>query len=229
MLTVSIPNWTKFNPRSDRANYSWFRLENTFFSDQGVFPLTDSQKVLYLFVVCELSKKNKDQVDLRLDYISAMLNRTKKMIESDFKVLNSARLLVSERRQSDGTVPSSRPATNETNETRRNVTRQEETHAHSRPVLDFDSLYQKYPLKKGKQRGIQICQKQITSPELYAALSGAIDRYSDDVIRTATEARFIKHFSTFMASWRDWLDSDVGTSTLPLASDPFAFLKDQAS
>lgn len=73
VISVKIPNWSKFNPRSDRANYTWFRLENNFFSDQELFGLGAIDKLVLLFVLCEASKKNKDSLKLNLDYVSANL------------------------------------------------------------------------------------------------------------------------------------------------------------
>lgn len=83
------------------------------------------------------------------------------------------------------------------------------THAQS---FDFASLYSTYPRKVGKTRGIQICEKTIRSPEDLAALSLAVKKYKDFVKAENIEPRFIKHFSTFMSSWRDWLDPDAGSA-----------------
>jgi hypothetical protein len=82
------------------------------------------------------------------------------------------------------------------------------THAHA---FDFDSLYQKYPRKVGKQKGLQKAKKEIRSPEEFAELERALDRFCAYHTRQKTEPQFIPHFSTFMNSWRDWLDEDAGT------------------
>lgn len=73
IITIEVKNWAKFNPRSDRANYSWFRLDNNFFHDQSVFGLSSQDKLSYIFVLCELSKKNKESVGVDVEYAAAML------------------------------------------------------------------------------------------------------------------------------------------------------------
>lgn len=129
ILTVEIPNWEKFNPRSDRANYSWFRLQNDFFHDQRVFMLTAQQQIIYLFLLCEASKKNKGQIQLSPEYVSALLKRAVSDILNDIIAITKAGLVESdacgvlpaERRHDDGNEPTKLPATyvrtNETNET----------------------------------------------------------------------------------------------------------------
>lgn len=79
-------------------------------------------------------------------------------------------------------------------------------------AFDFDSLYQKYPRKLGKTAGLIKARAQIKSQAEYDDLSLAIEKYSEYITREKTEPQFIKHFSTFMTSWRDWLDTGVGAA-----------------
>ncbi len=84
----------------------------------------------------------------------------------------------------------------------------------SRPlaaVFDFDSVYKKYPKKVGKAGGEKVFRRDIRSAEDYAALNIAVENYTKHLSSEKIEAKFIKHFSTFMASWRDWCDSDAGS------------------
>lgn len=77
--------------------------------------------------------------------------------------------------------------------------------------LDLDSVYKIYPLKKGKERGIKIAKAQIKTTEDLENLKKAIETYKSDLAKNGTEKKFIQHFSTFMGSWKDWLDPDVGS------------------
>lgn len=83
---------------------------------------------------------------------------------------------------------------------------------------EFERIYQKYPRKEGKSRGIAKAKSQIKTPEDLALLEKAIDRYRDHCVREGKEKQFVMHFSTFMASWRDYLDDDVGKVDLPNAT-----------
>lgn len=130
LIKFTIPNWTKFNPRSDRANFSWFRMQNGLFSDQGVFGLNDAQKVLYLFLVCEASKKNSGTGEVLVSYVSAMLGHKPQDIIKNFNAILDVGLMAAESRHDDGKSPGIIPATyvrtdetNETNETERDETK----------------------------------------------------------------------------------------------------------
>lgn len=79
---------------------------------------------------------------------------------------------------------------------------------------EFEKIYEKYPRKVGKQKGIERCQAQIKSPEELALLSAAVDRYRDHCAKEGKEPQYVQHFSTFMTCWRDWLEPDTGTSSL---------------
>jgi hypothetical protein len=115
LLQISITNWEKYNPRSDRANYTWFRFQNHFFHDQSVFPLSDSQKILFLFLLCEASRANSSEISIRLDYLSAILKVKPSEIHSNIQSIQDARLLAvitpADSRPIAGEEPSLLPAT----------------------------------------------------------------------------------------------------------------------
>ena len=75
------------------------------------------------------------------------------------------------------------------------------------PDFDFQEIYALYPLKEGKSRGLKMCEQQIRTQKDFDDLKRAVVRYRDRVAGT----KYIKHFSTFMGSWRDCLDDDFGT------------------
>lgn len=78
------------------------------------------------------------------------------------------------------------------------------------PDFDFEAVYAKYPLKEGKANGLKTCKAQIKTPEDFADLEKAVDRYR--ALNQLKEPQFLKHFSTFMNCWRDYLDDEVGTA-----------------
>jgi hypothetical protein len=66
-------------------------------------------------------------------------------------------------------------------------------------------IYQKYPNKKGKQKGIEKITKQLLSnPDLLASFEKSVDGYAAMCYNNHTEQKYIKHFSTFCN--KDWLD-----------------------
>ena len=76
--------------------------------------------------------------------------------------------------------------------------------------FDFEAVYQNYPLKKGKSRGMKKIQREIKKPEDFERFSRAVENYAGEVKNT--EPRFIKHFSTFVAEWEDWAEYKSITS-----------------
>lgn len=223
LVEFEIKNWAKFNPRSDKANYSWFRFENSFFQDQAIFGLTDSQCKILIFCFCEVSKKAGKRVGLKTEYVSAMLGHKESNIIKDFEVLFKGGLLTSIGRPEGDFVPATY-VTNDTYET--NVTNEHDGPART-AHFDFESLYRKYPRKEGKTGGLAKCKAQIKTSEDFYNLSLAIEHYAAHVIEKQTEAKFIKHFSTFMTSWRDWLDPETG-SAASTGFDVFANIREGA-
>lgn len=82
--------------------------------------------------------------------------------------------------------------------------------------FDFDAIYQKYPKKEGKTKGLEKCRAQIKTQEEYNLLWLAVDRYVD--LKKNEDPKFLKKFDTFMTSWRDWLDDDAGQTTVTKSS-----------
>jgi len=73
---------------------------------------------------------------------------------------------------------------------------------------DLEEIYQSYPLKKGKSGGMKLAQK--LKPEQLPLLKKSIQAYRLKI----TDPKFIKHFSTFMGEWEDWLDPNAGSCDL---------------
>ncbi len=72
--------------------------------------------------------------------------------------------------------------------------------------FDLESLYNAYPRKEGKKKGIEKLRKIVTSVEIYAKLELAIKNYT--LSTSGTEKRFIKQFSSFVSVWEDYLHLD---------------------
>jgi hypothetical protein len=72
--------------------------------------------------------------------------------------------------------------------------------------LDFESAYVLYKNKKGKTDGFKKLYKEIQTKEDLELLKKSIENYNLDISINKTEAKYIKHFSTFVNCWRDWLE-----------------------
>lgn len=76
--------------------------------------------------------------------------------------------------------------------------------------FDFDAAYKRFPRKEGKTRGYKIMKREVKSERDFLDLKKAIENYAE--YTKNTELTFIKHFSTFMNEWRDWINPEIETS-----------------
>lgn len=94
-------------------------------------------------------------------------------------------------------------------------------------LFDFEFVYNLYPKKEGKTKGIEFCQKNIKTKEDYDLLLKAVTRYSKNCRTERTERKFIKLFSSFMSVWKDYAYDDPVpikynpiVSVMPLPEEP---------
>lgn len=69
---------------------------------------------------------------------------------------------------------------------------------------EIEDLYREYPRKVGKTKGLEKLNKEITNQDDLANLKKAIKNYGWHV--AGAESRFVKHFSTWVSEWRDWVE-----------------------
>jgi len=79
--------------------------------------------------------------------------------------------------------------------------------AKDKDIGDFDKAYQEYPKKMGKQKGLVKIKKEVKTREDFILFVKAIRNYDKYTIDSKTETQFIKHFSTFVTEWRDWIEA----------------------
>lgn len=74
----------------------------------------------------------------------------------------------------------------------------------------LERVYQGFPRKEGKARGLKIAMREIQSSADLSDLEQAIRAYREHCVRLRKEPKFMMHFATFMGEWRDWLDPAHG-------------------
>jgi hypothetical protein len=72
-MRIKILDWEKFNPRKDIKSSSWFRLENSFFTNPKFFNFTHEQKLIWLFILCQASQKQCDEITVCGDLTAALV------------------------------------------------------------------------------------------------------------------------------------------------------------
>ena len=208
---VTIINFEKFNDRHKEVkNPSWFRLQNSLFEHPDFLDFTHTEIVAWIYLLSLVSKKNNSTVLLSWSHIERVANIRKKDFKSALEKLEKIQAITRSVpdpyhiRPGDGTgMGRECPATLQ------DTTEQDITNK-TLAVLDFEKLYEKYPKKEGKGKGLIIAKRDINTLADFNLLETAIEKYSAKCKKDRTESRFIKQFSTFMNSWRDWIEPDAG-------------------
>lgn len=75
--------------------------------------------------------------------------------------------------------------------------------------FDFDFIYNLYPKKIGKASGLKKLRSKIKSQKKYDEVLQATKNYAEFVRLNKTDAQYIKHFTTFVNNYQDWIDLNV--------------------
>lgn len=202
-VELEIINWSRYNPRKDFKRPSWFALNNRLLEDPMFSEFSDGELIAWVYILCQASQKNSSMV--RIFYKHAAQFRIKKSVlqsaMTKLEIVQSIRIHVQN------------PNSTLHNTTLHNTTIHMLDSVESAKEFDFGSIYEKYPRKEGKARGLKICETQIKTDKEFSELGSAVAKYCEHIKTNGVEARYIKHFSSFMACWRDFLDENFGTTS----------------
>lgn len=228
-IEVTVPNWEKYNPRTDVKRNWWFKISNDIFEDPKIQKLTDQELRVFLHILTRCSKTGSKSHSSR-PQVAAMSIRSRKPTEY-FHALNAlARYgLVTltydqtrgEKRREDVqasleqeltsgeplplvaecAVPNPNPKSAGKGKRAKPV--------REKTTFDFEALYRKYPKKRGKARGLQVAEQKFSTQQAYEDLSLAIDKYCASLKKEKTEFKYIQLFSTFVnGGWLDWTEEN---------------------
>jgi hypothetical protein len=77
-----------------------------------------------------------------------------------------------------------------------------------------EKIYSIYPRKAGKTEGLKRLQNQIKSESDLFLVKKALENYIRHLAIEETDPKYIKMFSSWTSTWRDWLDLDAGKVTV---------------
>lgn len=64
-MKIKILNWEKYNPRrSDVTHPSWYKFSNSYWEDQKMYDLSHKEHCVWLYLLCQCSKQQKDCIDI---------------------------------------------------------------------------------------------------------------------------------------------------------------------
>jgi hypothetical protein len=72
-LFITITNWEKYNPRTDVKHTTWFRLENTFWSDPAIYRLDSDGKMVWIGLLALASQQMSGHFELDCAFLASAL------------------------------------------------------------------------------------------------------------------------------------------------------------
>lgn len=205
---LTIKNWSKFNQRSsDYKKPWWFSLSNTLVEDDDFYDFGHGEFKAWIYILSKASQKQAEQIIINSEHAKNAAKISEKELLSSLNKLRAIGCVDWKCWTESGQMlTDSGHYITEQNNTEQNKTIQ--------TVFDFEKIYSIYPRKEGKRKGLECAKREIKTPEDFQSLEISICRYKAHLEANRFEAKYIKHFSTFMSSWRDWLDPDAGSSSI---------------
>lgn len=153
---------------------------------------------------------NVDQSDTNVDQSdTSQLDAQEISVLSDFNTLGDS---IDKHRQAQRSI--AKPHTHSHTHTQDNNTFvQSSLITTNKKLFNLETLYEKYPKKIGKKKGLERLTRKIKTQTDFDNCSLAIDRYAEYCKQNNTEKQFIKQFDTFATSYEDYLDEDFGKTT----------------
>lgn len=203
---IHILNWEKYQGRGrEWNNPTWLRIQNNLPEHELWDELSDIELRAFIYILCVVSKKGHKtgKITLNLKNASRLSSIKPQIFISTLKKLERLQIIPCGRPVESRSDPGERIATEQ------NTTEQNRTNT---CAFDFESLYLDYPRKKGKKKGLEICEKRISNEKEFELLRRAIGNYREYVMKEKYEPRYIKHFSSFMGSWEEWIEPENQSS-----------------
>jgi hypothetical protein len=92
-ITLTIQNWTDFQPRKDLVSLTWFRVNADIFDGETYYSLKNDGLIFLLFIISKASKKNNPAVTFGLEFVSEKLKLKKADILSFIKILEQNQIV----------------------------------------------------------------------------------------------------------------------------------------
>ncbi len=166
-----------------------------------MFGLKDSQVILFMILLCEVSKKNRGSVEINLEYVSAIRQTSVEKIDKDLQELVARGVVTAEpNHQTVPDVPATYIQTNITN--KHNIAQSG----------DFASFWIEVPRKVGKEKAEKSYYREIKAGISHETIMAHLQRFKQYHRDSRTEAKFIPHASTFINNHREWADPTHGQS-----------------
>lgn len=83
LIDISVRNWDRYNPKKSAFRYTWFRFDNDFCNDDDFADFDAEERLVWIYILCQCSKKQRTDVKIRPDQIDKKLGiKPKKVLAS---------------------------------------------------------------------------------------------------------------------------------------------------
>lgn len=209
---ITISKWESYQPRRDRANHTWFRVENTLASSETLHGLTADQRWFWICLLANASKKGSATVTFNWKYFATTFGVSRKKMVEALKSL-----------EAHGAVTLSYGGT-QTPDSSLQTDKQTDRQTDMPTVsagFDFESVYSGYPRKEGKAEGMSRLTRRIKTADEFDRFSRAVRNYASQCRLQGKDQKYILKWSSFVGAegaerWLDYVPQ--GT---PSAPEPF--------
>lgn len=102
MVSITILNWDKYNPKSDRTRHKhWFRINQNSAMSGGLFGLSAEQCWVWVQLLAECCRKDSETIDVRPERFAKLCNVTQKTFLEAVEILNENNTLTINRQATD--------------------------------------------------------------------------------------------------------------------------------
>lgn len=212
-MYLKINNWHKYNKRKDIKNPFWFALSNRIFQDPDLIDFSHQELISWIYLLCLASQTRTDCVRVNFKHVQLCARVNKLVFLSAVQKLENLSMIT--RVVRDTNVPCTESDRYNTIQYNTNNNAHVE-HVHEHVNLDFEHVYENYPRKLGKKRGLERLKKKIKTAEQFENLLKAVDNYAAHC--KTLDPQYIKHFSTFVNEWEDWVEFKPESKIRPIWS-----------
>jgi len=224
------------NKRKDIIHHRWFALENDILLHPDFHGITGDEFKVFVWIYGVASKINNDTIRVHIALCAQQLGIKTTVVDNSIrKLLNKRWQLVESIEEKDARNASVTPYPPDgvTLEKRREEKKREENTKNV--CFDFDAVYKKYPVRTKGPDCEGRFSDQIKTQDDYRDLITATENYVAHLLKPENSWRKPKqNFATFLGTsssgffWRDWINSDAGTTNLKPQEKSFReFLKER--
>lgn len=210
-MIIEIINWDKHNPRKDIKNPSWLAINNRMIEDTDIYDLTDGEFRAWIYCISRASQVNNATVKIDMKHAQRVSGVNPDALMSMIEKMGlKGAINVIEWDKSEPVQVSVRGPYADVRVSVLDKQTNKQTNKQSIPDFDIGALYQAYPKKEGKKKGIANFKRRIKSQEDFERAKKAISNYVDS--NQNTERQFLKHFDTFSNCWEDYVEIETPQS-----------------